>query len=204
MSTNQPVPQRIGDAERDQAVEALREHHSLGRLDVTEFEDRMGRALTARTAADLVGLFQDLPDPRPAVLTALDPAPSGWAMPTIPPIPVASVPGGQVPTPWYAQWWMILVAVGVTAMTGGRLGFIIPMMAIWLWVVYPSLVRSGQLRAGAQATTPALTDDQQEQVRRELTAGNRIAAIKLYREFTGVDLRRARDAVEVMQHQLGR
>lgn len=53
---------RIGDRERDAAVERLREHHAAGRLDLSEFTDRMTRALEARTESDLAPLFIDLPD----------------------------------------------------------------------------------------------------------------------------------------------
>jgi hypothetical protein len=55
------VPQRIGDAERDRAVQELQAHHAAGRLDLAEFDERMQAALQARTNADLVPLFRDLP-----------------------------------------------------------------------------------------------------------------------------------------------
>jgi hypothetical protein len=54
---------RVGDAERDAAVAALREHFAAGRLDADEFEERVSAALTARTRTDLRRLFTDLPDP---------------------------------------------------------------------------------------------------------------------------------------------
>lgn len=63
--SGEPVPQRIGDAERDEAVECLREHLAQGRLDATEFDERMATALSARVAADLEPPFTDLPSPRP-------------------------------------------------------------------------------------------------------------------------------------------
>lgn len=52
---------RIGDAERQAAVEALSEHFVAGRLDSAEFNQRMDAALQARTAAELAPLFADLP-----------------------------------------------------------------------------------------------------------------------------------------------
>ena len=61
----EPVPQRIGDAERDRAAEYLREHLSVGRLTQDEFDERVSAALTARTAAGLEPLFADLPAPKP-------------------------------------------------------------------------------------------------------------------------------------------
>ena len=52
---------RIGDAERDAAVEKLREHLVAGRLTMEEFDDRMTKAMAAKTSADLDPLFADLP-----------------------------------------------------------------------------------------------------------------------------------------------
>jgi hypothetical protein len=60
-----PVEPRIGDADRDQAVGFLQEHMAQGRIDATEFDDRMSRALKAKTASELAALFDDLPEPRP-------------------------------------------------------------------------------------------------------------------------------------------
>lgn len=61
-----PSEQRIGDAERDAAVEALRDHHVAGRLTPEEFDERMSAALAARTRGNLEPLFADLPDDQPA------------------------------------------------------------------------------------------------------------------------------------------
>jgi hypothetical protein len=64
-STKRPVEPRIGDADRDQAVAFLQEHMAQGRIDASEFDDRMSRALNAKTGSELAVLFDDLPDPRP-------------------------------------------------------------------------------------------------------------------------------------------
>jgi Domain of unknown function (DUF1707) len=61
-----PIEPRIGDADRDQAVAFLQEHMAKGRIDASEFDDRMSRALKARTASELSTLFADLPEPRPS------------------------------------------------------------------------------------------------------------------------------------------
>jgi hypothetical protein len=52
---------RVSDADRDRAIAELSEHYQAGRITTEEFEDRSGRALQARTTADLAGLFTDLP-----------------------------------------------------------------------------------------------------------------------------------------------
>jgi hypothetical protein len=74
-----PVPQRVGDAERDQAVEFLREHLAQGRLDAAEFDDRLSAALNARIQSDLDQLFVDLPAPTPR-------SPGAMVQPVKPPV----------------------------------------------------------------------------------------------------------------------
>ncbi|MET7277316.1 DUF1707 domain-containing protein [Kribbella sp. NPDC005582] len=54
---------RIGDAERDRAVELLGEHFVAGRLTQDEFEERSETATRARYADELEPLFEDLPQP---------------------------------------------------------------------------------------------------------------------------------------------
>ena len=52
---------RASDADRERAVEALREHLLAGRLTLEEFCERVDTALTARVTGDLVRVQQDLP-----------------------------------------------------------------------------------------------------------------------------------------------
>ena len=52
---------RASDRERDAATHQLQEAFAEGRLDDTEFDERMRSALSARTRADLDGLMADLP-----------------------------------------------------------------------------------------------------------------------------------------------
>jgi hypothetical protein len=56
-----PSDMRVSDADRDLVVTELSEHFQTGRLTQDEFEDRSGRALRARTGAELDELFTDLP-----------------------------------------------------------------------------------------------------------------------------------------------
>jgi len=60
-SAYENVPQRIGNAERDAAVERLRVNLNEGRLDQPTYETRVATALAATTQDDLEPLFQDLP-----------------------------------------------------------------------------------------------------------------------------------------------
>jgi hypothetical protein len=52
---------RASDADREQIVHALRQHHGDGRLTVSEFTERMDLAYEAKTLGDLDGLTRDLP-----------------------------------------------------------------------------------------------------------------------------------------------
>src|SRR5271167_313044 len=51
---------RVSDAEREAVADQLAEHFAAGRLDQAEFDDRVGRAMSAKTRGDLSGLFADL------------------------------------------------------------------------------------------------------------------------------------------------
>jgi len=53
---------RVSDAERQAVTDRLAEHFADGRLDQAEFDERVGRATSAKTRADLNGLFDDLPE----------------------------------------------------------------------------------------------------------------------------------------------
>jgi hypothetical protein len=53
---------RVSDAERQAVADRLAEHYGDGRLDQAEFDDRVERAMNAKTRADLAGLFHDLPE----------------------------------------------------------------------------------------------------------------------------------------------
>ena len=58
---------RASDAERDAATERLQVAFAEGRLNDSEFDQRMRSALTARTRAELAGLLADLPEAAPLV-----------------------------------------------------------------------------------------------------------------------------------------
>jgi Domain of unknown function (DUF1707) len=53
---------RASDAERDATADRLRQHHTDGRLDQDEFQERLDRCFAAKTVAELAELTRDLPD----------------------------------------------------------------------------------------------------------------------------------------------
>lgn len=52
---------RVSDAERAAVTDRLAKHYGEGRLDQAEFDERMEKAMTAKTQSDFSGLFADLP-----------------------------------------------------------------------------------------------------------------------------------------------
>jgi hypothetical protein len=53
---------RVSDADRAEVADRLAQHYGDGRLDQAELDERLGRAMTAKTRSDLDGLLHDLPD----------------------------------------------------------------------------------------------------------------------------------------------
>src|SRR5258707_15095558 len=53
---------RASDAERADVADRLSKHYGDGRLDQAEFNERMERAMSAKTVGDFAGLFSDLPE----------------------------------------------------------------------------------------------------------------------------------------------
>ena len=56
---------RIGDAERDDALQKLGEHLAAGRLSIEEHDERSSQIIAARTRGQLQAVFADLPGPHP-------------------------------------------------------------------------------------------------------------------------------------------
>ncbi|WP_248961256.1 DUF1707 SHOCT-like domain-containing protein [Sphaerisporangium perillae] len=72
-----PDDLRIGDAERDAVMSALREHFAQGRLTHDELDERLDAVLAARTAGALRQVTADLPGPSGAHDPSGRPARSG-------------------------------------------------------------------------------------------------------------------------------
>lgn len=57
---------RVSDAERSHVGELLNQHFAEGRLDATEFDERLNKSMKAKTRSELDGLLHDLPLLRPS------------------------------------------------------------------------------------------------------------------------------------------
>ncbi len=107
---------RVSHAERTEVADRLSKHYGDGRLDEEEFNERLDRAMKAKTQSDLDGLFDDLPEPETArSVTRPNPQPH---------------PRGPRPLPRVA--FLALVAV-LAIMVGQWLArpFIFPFAGFW-------------------------------------------------------------------------
>jgi hypothetical protein len=65
LTTSPALGIRASDADRERTSELLRGHHIEGRLDASEFQDRLERSLQAKTLGELSALSADLPQEDP-------------------------------------------------------------------------------------------------------------------------------------------
>jgi hypothetical protein len=99
---------RASDQERDATVERLRDATGEGRLTLEEFSDRMERASTAKTRAELDVLLTDLP-------AAGGPVPAGNAVatgaPATPTWHVSPIGGLNVSGPWRMGRHVVVISL---------------------------------------------------------------------------------------------
>ena len=97
---------RVSDAERADVADRLSKHYGDGRLDQAEFNERMERAMNAKTLGDFTGLFTDLPELSEPGATA----------PTAAPAPVSYQPP-RSHSPMYRIAMLILIIVAAVVVS---------------------------------------------------------------------------------------
>lgn len=128
---------RIGDRERESALQALGQHLSEGRLTMTEYDERATAVAAAMTSSDVRKLFTDLPPPHPT----LDGTTGIGTVATRRPAPLA----GQRPVPRTVAssedrsraQRVVGVAVGVSAVASVALFFL---LGTWLVFLIPAII----------------------------------------------------------------
>ena len=85
---------RAADADRQRVADQLQAALGEGRLELTEYDERLQEAYTARTYGDLDRLLADLPGAEPVTL------------PVVPtPVPVAQKPAEKATEAWLRHTW---------------------------------------------------------------------------------------------------
>jgi Domain of unknown function (DUF1707) len=168
---------RIGDTERENALKALGEHMSVGRLDIDEYGDRSAKVTTARTRGELLAVFADLPDPKP-VLDA--PPPAATTVPaTVQEAPVPATKSGfrgipsEVAGPIIGLAWVGAIFIGPAVHVDWLFG-----VAIAVSIVMGSLTHRGKSSGHRQAHEDRRERhremrEEMRQRRRELRRGDR-------------------------------
>jgi hypothetical protein len=141
---NQAGSLLVSDADRDQIIEQLTDHFQAGRLTKDEFDDRSGRALRARTQAELLGVLADLPLDQSATTAQVGGRRGGFTGEILP-----DGFGSRFPARTSRLGITVLIVVVVLAISGmhgehGSLSGLIPVAAIALFVVRRHANRGGR------------------------------------------------------------
>ena len=141
---------RASDDDRDKAASLLREHHAAGRLDAEEFDERLDKALSAKTMGDLDALLADLPHidlyrlPGHGLSRGGGPAGSSPLAAAMAGPPARS--HGRLSAAWGAAWgsWLTVSAVLIAIWVLSGAGY--PWFA---WIVGPwGIVMAGRWLSG--------------------------------------------------------
>jgi len=108
---------RLSDADRDRAAAELSEHYAQGRIDAEEHAERLDAIWTARVAADLDPIFEDLPRPAPA-RAHMSRRGRGWhPVPFLPIVAVLVV----LSVVTHLPFWILIFFVGCALFTRRRM-----------------------------------------------------------------------------------
>ncbi|MEU8259926.1 DUF1707 domain-containing protein [Micromonospora sp. NPDC048999] len=146
---------RAADADREATAERLRVALEEGRLNLHEYDERLGRAYGAKTYGDLDAVLADLPGPAPAERSALAPVQRGTEPAPVPEDEPVAAPAASA-TRWLIEAWLpwlrvagILTAVWLFSCLGAReLFFYWPVWALGPWGFVLLMRTAGGLATG--------------------------------------------------------
>jgi hypothetical protein len=130
---------RAGDSDRKAVAEQLKSALDEGRLDLSEYDERIQRTYAAKTYADLDGLLTDLPGTVPVQHAQIQPATPGGV-----PTPQKAAQGRQI-AQWVGPYAGVIVVCTliwlVTSLSAGHLTYFWP-----VWMLIPLILGvTGQL-----------------------------------------------------------
>jgi hypothetical protein len=116
---------RAADADRHQVADRLRAALEEGRLDLTEYDERLQGAYAAKTYGDLDRLLTDLPNAAPVV-----PSP-----PPAPPEAIAAERSGLTRA-WLAHVWAPWIKTAVWLTVFWTVAFVFAVDSVFYWPVW--------------------------------------------------------------------
>jgi uncharacterized protein DUF1707 len=127
---------RAGDSDRQAVVDQLKKALDEGRLDLSEYDERLQRTYAAKTYEDLDGLLDDLPGTVPVRHSQVQPA-------ATPPPPVGSPAPPQPVSAHLTRWlgpyggvFAVCVLIWlITTVSAGHLTYFWP-----VWMLFPILL----------------------------------------------------------------
>ncbi len=120
---------RAGDTDRQAVADQLKGALDEGRLDLSEYDERLQRAYAAKTFGDLHRLLDDLPGTVPVAATRVQQA-------TTPPAPsgAAAVRGSDVAR-WVGPYGgVVVVCVLIWAITSAAAGHLTYFWPVWMLI----------------------------------------------------------------------
>ena len=152
-------PMRASHADREQVIEALKDAFVHGRLTKDELDARAGRALAARTCAELAALTADIP-PAPAAPAPAAPGPTRPLVPARrgPLARAATGSGGCLALAAAAVWASFILDPGGagTDRPWAGLMFLLAQYAViaGVWILWSGVATSVQQRNSGRQLPP--------------------------------------------------
>jgi len=119
---------RAGDSDRKAVADQLKAALDEGRLDLSEYDERVQRTYAAKTFADLDGLLDDLPGTVPVQQSQVEPAATAAA-------PVAGRSAGNQVARWVGPYaGVITISVIIWAITSASAGHVVYFWPVWMLI----------------------------------------------------------------------
>ena len=121
---------RAGDTDRKAVADQLKDALDEGRLDLSEYDERLQRTYAAKTFGDLHGLLDDLPGTVPAASSQVQPA-----TPPASPAAAAEAMRGRDVARWAGPYGGVVgVCVLIWAITSVAAGHLTYFWPVWMLI----------------------------------------------------------------------
>jgi len=119
---------RVGDSDRKAVADQLKTALDEGRLDLSEYDERIQQTYAAKTFADLDGLLDDLPGTVPVQQSQVEPAAPA-------PAPFAGRSGANQVARWVGPYaGVITISVIIWAITSASAHHLVYFWPIWMLI----------------------------------------------------------------------